>query len=174
MDLPNQSSASSSTPPSPPGLPVDASVAQVLEAAARESTTASLDPAVKLRQRAAILEAARVARSVAPDPERPPQRSWRTWFALGGASFALVAAALVLFIRTPALTPGTVAVTRFENVNRLLVPDSHAMDLFSVQTVSAQEKGEQDGLVVTSRVPLTADQVKATIQVTPPVPVEVV
>ena len=157
------------------------SVENALKAVAAEPTT-GLDPQVKIRQRAALLEAAQAAHGSAPvarpmvTEEATSSRSWRTWLALGGASCALAAAALVLLIR-PAMGPlggDSIAVTRFENVNRLLVPNEHGTDLFSVQEVSAQELGDVESLVLTSRVPLTAEQVKATIQVAPSVPIEVV
>jgi hypothetical protein len=184
MEVPNNIPTPSPTPANPP-LPVStgssSSVEHVLKAVAAEPIT-GLDPQVKMRQRAALLEAARAAQGSAPvarptvTEEATSSRSWRTWLALGGASCALAAAALVLLIRptTGPLSSDSIAVTRFENVNRLLVPNEHGADLFSVQEVSAQELGEGESLVLTSRVPLTIEQVKATIQVIPSVPIEVV
>lgn len=179
METPKPSPSSvSSNAPVPPHQAASSSVDGMLRTIAQEP--AVLASEVKMKQRAALLAAAQAAQPRSPVSEQKEKattepRPWRTWLALGGISCALATAALVLVLRPPTpLVSNGVAVTRFENVNRLLVPETHAADFFSVQAASAQEKEGEDGLVLTSRVPLTADQVKATIQVTPPVPIEVV
>lgn len=173
-NLPSSSLPPTSPTPSPEG---SRTLADTLQAVGSEPI--ALASEVKAKQRAMLLAAARESFSgKAPEQQKSNaenSRSWRVWLALGGASMAIAAAMLILVVQPASFPSGTtVAVTRIENVNRLVVPSTHATDFFSVQAASAQSLSEGEGLVVTSRVPLTAEQVKATIQVTPSVPVEIV
>lgn len=181
METPNELPTSPTVSATPAYAdPVEA-VAVVLQAVAVEPS-AVLSAETKLHQRATLLAAAQKQMSIrAPEEQKKAEapRTMRTWFALGGVSLAVAFAALVLFIHVPASPLNVVGVVQFEEVNRLAISAAQAETLFTVPAVTAlvipekNARPKEEGLVIASRLPVTADQLRATIQVTPAVPFEV-
>ncbi len=151
--------------------------AALLHSIAAEANT-PLDEATKSRTRALLLQAAKTG-LVASVPEEAVLKvsSWRTWFALGGASAVLATAALVLFFQGSfqGSSEQAIRVARVQEVNRLVLPPTDLQALFTIQPVEAQTPSEKTAPSITfhSQLPLTLQQVRDTIQVTPSVPLEV-
>lgn len=117
--------------------------------------------------------------SSAPAPEVRPLHTgpslWKRWFALTGAGFAVAALTLIIFVSARPSQKAGVSLSRIDSVNRLLISEAAASDAFTVYAEQGDARGVQDdsAFILKSRVPLTVDQVRQTIQIIPAVPTEI-
>lgn len=154
---------------------------ETAEALKRDASedAARMDPAVARAQRDHLLSlASSMSASPKPvsseTPSSPATRERRPWILWGAGAFGAVAVAAslvaALVLRAPAQLPGPSGGRPAAPIVRLVIPEAHALDAFSLVAERQDAAGADPAtaFVVSSTIPVTAQTLTQHLRVVPP------
>ncbi|MFA5936046.1 MAG: alpha-2-macroglobulin family protein [Patescibacteria group bacterium] len=136
--------------------------------------TASLNPTTAKNQRIMLMNMANAtapAPTPVPSPSTPPASARKPWFVWAGSAVAIAAIALIAVVTLNKPT-NVFSPTSREALARLIIPEVHAGDAFSLIAESEDAGGASVDTTfkVTSKVAVTAEGLKQYLHIVPPVP----